>query len=192
MMRDPALDLERLATNLLRDEERDDADLPEILRLARAVEQSDLWRQALAADQRLVEVPFAIEVDATLSEAGHPDPAERERDLQNDAPVIPSAARDLLNINGREAPSIPSNPKSETRNPKLIRGTIDLIFKDRDGTWLLIDYKSDATANRLDTLVAFYAPQVRAYATLWQQMTNEPVRAGLFFIDGARTEWIDP
>jgi hypothetical protein len=54
----------------------------------------------------------------------------------------------------------------------------------------VIDYKTDSTAGRLDTLVAHYAPQVRHYATFWSRITGAPTRAGLFFVDECREEWV--
>ncbi len=48
--------------------------------------------------------------------------------------------------------------------PTLVRGVIDLIFKEGDG-WVLVDYKSDRLPNNDPTaLVAKYAPQLNLYA----------------------------
>ena len=61
-MRDPTLDLELHAANLLAAEERPAAELPEVLRVIEGVRSSELWKRALAAPRRLVEVPFAVQV----------------------------------------------------------------------------------------------------------------------------------
>ncbi len=61
-MRDPKLDLELHAANLLAAEERPAAELPEVLRVIEGVRASDLWKRALAASRRMAEVPFALEV----------------------------------------------------------------------------------------------------------------------------------
>jgi ATP-dependent helicase/nuclease subunit A len=65
----------------------------------------------------------------------------------------------------------------------LLRGVIDLAFLER-GRWMIVDYKSDLTADRLDDLVAVYAPQVRTYAETWTAITGEPAEAVLLFLDG--------
>ena len=62
LMRDPSLDARAFAANLYAEEERAEDDLEEAVRLARAVCDSPLWRRALAAKRRLIEVPFALTV----------------------------------------------------------------------------------------------------------------------------------
>jgi ATP-dependent helicase/nuclease subunit A len=62
-MRDPKLDLALHAANLLAEEERAPGELDEVLRVVEAVRRSPLWRRALSAKSRLVEVPFALPVD---------------------------------------------------------------------------------------------------------------------------------
>jgi ATP-dependent helicase/nuclease subunit A len=62
LMRDPSLDPRVYAANLFAEEERAPDDLPEAVRLVEAVRDSALWRRALAAKRRMVEVPFALTV----------------------------------------------------------------------------------------------------------------------------------
>ncbi|HEY3202302.1 MAG TPA: UvrD-helicase domain-containing protein, partial [Thermoanaerobaculia bacterium] len=62
LMRNPDVDVRVFAANLLAAEERPAAEVEEILEAVDGVRRSDLWRSALAAKNRLVEVPFAIEV----------------------------------------------------------------------------------------------------------------------------------
>ena len=64
MMKDEALDVRAYAANLLAEEERTPDDLDEAVRLAQAVARSPLWKRALAAPRRFVEVPFALMVPA--------------------------------------------------------------------------------------------------------------------------------
>jgi ATP-dependent helicase/nuclease subunit A len=64
-MRDPSLDLEAYAANVLAEEDRPALDLPEVLRTVAGVRESDLWKRALRARRCLVEVPFALPVDST-------------------------------------------------------------------------------------------------------------------------------
>jgi ATP-dependent helicase/nuclease subunit A len=62
LMRDPSLDPRAYAANLFAEEERPSDDLAEAVRLVEAVGDSALWRRALAAKRRMVEVPFALTV----------------------------------------------------------------------------------------------------------------------------------
>jgi ATP-dependent helicase/nuclease subunit A len=61
-MVDPTLPVDTLAANLLADEARRPEDVQEVVRAVAGVQASPLWRRALAAKRRLVEVPFAIRV----------------------------------------------------------------------------------------------------------------------------------
>ncbi len=69
-MRKPDLDraaLERLATWLIHDDPELSAAIPAALDTVEAVKSSEFWREAMAADERLVEVPFCVRiVDASL------------------------------------------------------------------------------------------------------------------------------
>jgi ATP-dependent helicase/nuclease subunit A len=66
--------------------------------------------------------------------------------------------------------------------PTVVRGVIDLIFREPDG-WVLVDYKTHhgAKTNRA-ALIDMYGPQIRLYADIWQKLVGEPVReVGLYF-----------
>ena len=70
----------------------------------------------------------------------------------------------------------------ETSVPTVLRGAIDLVFKE-DGGWVVVDYKTDAFRGSPDALVEQYAPQVRLYATAWERCSGEPVReTALYFV----------
>ena len=64
MLRDESLDIALYAGNLLKDEERDAAELSNVLEVVEAVRASSLWQRVKKADERLVEVPFALTVPA--------------------------------------------------------------------------------------------------------------------------------
>lgn len=65
----------------------------------------------------------------------------------------------------------------------VLEGYVDLIFEDPDGTLVVVDYKTDAIpAGALDTRVAYYQPQLQAYATCLQAATGRPVRCELLFL----------
>jgi ATP-dependent helicase/nuclease subunit A len=73
MLRIETLDVRLYAGNLLKDEERDAVELEEVLRVVEAVQSSPLWQRVKAADERYVEVPFALNVprrDVGLDEDG--------------------------------------------------------------------------------------------------------------------------
>ncbi len=66
--------------------------------------------------------------------------------------------------------------------PTVLRGVIDLVFRERDG-WVIVDYKTDDPRGRaVEELVEQYRPQVLTYADAWEGAAGEPVReAGLYF-----------
>jgi ATP-dependent helicase/nuclease subunit A len=136
LLRDESLDVELHARNLLKDEEREPAEIDEVLRAVAALKGSQLYHRVLQSPRRMVEVPFA-----TMTEG------------------------------------------------VLLHGVIDLVFLE-DGVWHIIDYKTDSTAGRLQSLVDYYAPQVHAYVRFWQEITGQPSRGGLFFVDGAVERWM--
>ncbi|HWZ86716.1 MAG TPA: UvrD-helicase domain-containing protein [Thermoanaerobaculia bacterium] len=80
---------------------------------------------------------------------------------------------------------LPEGGPAET----LLQGAIDLVFEDADG-WVLVDYKSDTVGANLDSLVAYYTPQVAAYRRYWERLTGRAARAGLFFVQGGREVWL--
>ena len=69
--------------------------------------------------------------------------------------------------------------------PAILRGVIDLVFRETEG-WVLVDYKTGkAGPEERDAVVAKYAPQVRLYAQAWETCTGEPVKeAGLLLVQG--------
>ena len=67
--------------------------------------------------------------------------------------------------------------------PTVLRGVIDLVFKE-DGGWVLVDYKTDRAAGReLEEVARVYAAQIRVYAEAWERCTGERIReAFLYFV----------
>ena len=74
------------------------------------------------------------------------------------------------------------NNDSDGSIKRVIRGVIDLVFRDPSG-WVIVDYKSDRfPESRLDYMVRMYEPQIKGYCVSWTEMTGEPVaEAGLYF-----------
>lgn len=68
MLRVESLDVRLYAQNLLKDEERDAVELTEVMRVVEAVQSSPLWQRVKSADERHVEVPFAV--NATRRDVG--------------------------------------------------------------------------------------------------------------------------
>lgn len=65
--------------------------------------------------------------------------------------------------------------------PTLVRGAIDLVFKEEDG-WVIVDYKTDrVTPESIEKVVSRYAPQIRLYADAWGQCVGEPVKETAFY-----------
>lgn len=65
----------------------------------------------------------------------------------------------------------------------LIEGYVDLLFRDDDGTVVIGDHKTDAVpAGAYPSRIAYYGPQLRAYARCVADATGGPVRAWLLFL----------
>jgi ATP-dependent helicase/nuclease subunit A len=78
---------------------------------------------------------------------------------------------------------------SPDRRPLLLRGVIDLAFREGDG-WVIVDYKTDQLKEQsLANMIEHYRPQVQSYADAWAAIVNEPVHEiGLFFTRANRYE----
>jgi ATP-dependent helicase/nuclease subunit A len=82
-----------------------------------------------------------------------------------------------------EVPMSAKLPASEeSARPTLVRGVIDLVFRETGG-WVIVDYKTDRVSTKdLPKLVDHYRPQINLYTHLWASVTQEPVQlAGLYF-----------
>jgi ATP-dependent helicase/nuclease subunit A len=75
-------------------------------------------------------------------------------------------------------------PQEET---VLLQGVIDCLIEQEEG-WILLDYKTDATADLPDALLqARYRIQLEHYAQAVEKITGKPVLEKiLYFFDGAR------
>ena len=139
LAKDKNIDINLLAENLLREEERPLSEKERIVPVVQAVLSSELWQRAKAAERSMMEVPFS------------------------------------LTISGGKV-------------PKVISGTVDLAFREKDG-WVIADFKSDKIDGNLEALIAYYRPQVEMYREFWQKISGEKVKeAGLYFIDARK--WV--
>ncbi|MGC0252483.1 PD-(D/E)XK nuclease family protein [Pseudactinotalea sp. Z1748] len=65
----------------------------------------------------------------------------------------------------------------------ILEGYVDLIYDDDNGDLVIVDYKTDAVpAAAIDTRIAYYQPQMQAYATCLSQATGRTVRCVLLFL----------
>ncbi|MGI8699863.1 MAG: UvrD-helicase domain-containing protein [Nocardioidaceae bacterium] len=65
----------------------------------------------------------------------------------------------------------------------LVEGFIDLMYREDDGTLMVVDYKTDAIpAAALAARTEYYAPQVEAYERATSAATGAPVRTTLLFL----------
>jgi ATP-dependent helicase/nuclease subunit A len=139
LAKDESINLELMAENLLKEEERSLSDRYLAVETVKAVITSDLWGRMKNAHEALIEVPFSLKIE-------------------------------------------------ETDLPKIISGTIDLVFKETEG-WVIADYKTDKVDGNLDSLVAYHRPQVEMYRDFWKKVSGEMVKeVGLYFTDIAK--WI--
>ena len=67
--------------------------------------------------------------------------------------------------------------------PTLLRGVVDLAFKESNG-WVIADWKTDVdAAARREALMQHYRGQLELYASVWEKITGEKVaEQGIFFI----------
>lgn len=77
-----------------------------------------------------------------------------------------------------------SSPWVRNGLPTLVRGVIDLVFREAAG-WVIVDYKTDQAARTaLPAVVEHHRPQVQMYGQLWEEMVGEPVvERGLYFTE---------
>jgi ATP-dependent exoDNAse (exonuclease V) beta subunit len=95
--------------------------------------------------------------------------------------------------NHREASS--ESPLGGRIHDQLISGTVDRMFRDQQGRFWIIDYKtSEHQGGRLERFLdeeqRRYRPQLESYALLMSRMVKGPIWLGLYFplLDAWR-EW---
>lgn len=70
-----------------------------------------------------------------------------------------------------------------TDDGSVLEGYIDLIFRDDDGSLVIVDYKTDAVpAGGLASRVTYYRPQMDAYVRCLTAATGSTVHAELLFL----------
>jgi len=78
---------------------------------------------------------------------------------------------------------VPFEVMLETVVPTIVRGSVDLAFKE-DGGWVLVDYKTDrVAAGGADAFLEKYSAQLRMYREAWTRCTGEPVaEIGIYLV----------
>jgi ATP-dependent helicase/nuclease subunit A len=139
LSKEEGIDLEAMAENLLKGEERPLSEKEKVTALVKGIMTSELWERMKRSQRAFSEVPFCYR---------------------------------------------------ETREevPKVITGTMDLVFQETDG-WVIADYKTDKIDENLEALINYYKPQVEMYREFWVKITGEKVKeTGLYFIDAGK--WV--
>ncbi|HSJ32303.1 MAG TPA: UvrD-helicase domain-containing protein [Longimicrobiales bacterium] len=141
-------------------------ELEELLGIVEAVRGSDVWRRAQAAEQTLVEVPFAVRFTAHEYAAAIGTLGLRDGDASTTATLEDGNASTASGAGVYE----------------IVDGRIDLIFREADG-WVVVDYKSDAAGAGIPAdLMRRYRGQLALYASAWERLTGERVKEkALFF-----------
>ncbi|NMA96219.1 MAG: UvrD-helicase domain-containing protein [Clostridiales bacterium] len=73
----------------------------------------------------------------------------------------------------------------DAKVPVMLNGVIDLIYKDEQDRWVVVDYKTDRVVDELgiSSLVEYYTPQLKSYCLVWEEITGEPCsKAELYFV----------
>lgn len=65
----------------------------------------------------------------------------------------------------------------------LLEGIVDLIYKEDDGSYVVIDYKTDAIpSGAVHARTTYYAPQIRAYLNVLGRATGTSPNGKLLFL----------
>jgi ATP-dependent helicase/nuclease subunit A len=91
-----------------------------------------------------------------------------------------SSARCLVEV--PFATSVEPLGESSQGVPLILRGVLDLAFREAEG-WVIVDYKTEEVGvAELRQLADYYRQQVATYAFHWSRLISEPVaETGLFF-----------
>jgi len=60
----------------------------------------------------------------------------------------------------------------------VLEGFVDLIYREDDGSLVVVDYKTDSAPDAaLPSRLEYYAPQLNAYRAIVETATGEPAAA---------------
>jgi len=142
-----------------------------LLELATARPETDLTQRArqVLEEQQLDEALCDLAV-ATVQ--GAMDSEIWQRAVQSPCRKVEVPFSTMAAASGTDAAGLPT----------LIRGCIDLVFREAGG-WVVVDYKTDDLRRAsAEARARHHGPQVRLYARAWEQLAREPVKEmGLLF-----------
>ncbi len=65
----------------------------------------------------------------------------------------------------------------------MLEGFVDPIYREDDGSLVVVDYKTDAIpAGAVASRVEYYKPQIRVYTQTVQEAIGDDVTAALLFL----------
>ena len=66
----------------------------------------------------------------------------------------------------------------------VVEGFIDLLYREPDGSLVVVDYKTDAVpSGGIPSRVTYYRPQIEAYLQAIRDATGKPARGVLLFLN---------
>lgn len=77
-------------------------------------------------------------------------------------------------------------------NGQVMEGIIDLLYREDDGSLVVVDYKTDViNQDNLAAKTAFYRPQLEAYRTMLLASVSDAVISKLLFLHPAGSQLVD-
>jgi len=122
-------------------------------------------RTVLSAEQVPLEhLPDAITLVTDIMSSNLWRETQESPEHFSEVPFSIQVAGESLADEARTAAGLTDPPL-----PTVIRGVIDRVFRDKDATWRVIDWKTDAVrASSKSKLEDHYRPQVSLYAECWR------------------------
>ena len=143
--------------------------------------------RAVHAVLQSVDLASGVDVDAAVAAQCVAEGVERHSavvtGLVRSALASPTVQRAVESRHWRETYTATTRPDST-----VVEGYVDLIYREDDGSLVVIDYKTDAVpAGALSARAAYYQPQLQAYVDMLHAATGvADIRAVLLFLHPER------
>ena len=147
------------------------------------------WRESWVAtvetaDPVQVAGPARSEDPAPSADPARSEDSVRSADASGSAE--PLTLFDLNPASG-DASGIALDERDGAASDTVLEGIIDLMYREDDGSVVIVDYKTDAIpAAALPIRAAYYTPQIRAYARAVRAATGATVSGTLLFLHPER------